>query len=95
MYNRIISLDKLTPIKYTIVKDVFDSVTNHFHKEYIDVTQIVTSICITYRDDNSLLNYNLIDEEGVTVRAKHCPQQWYNDIFKRYTGYTKIPMYNH
>ena len=93
MTNRIIPIDKPVQIKYTIVKDVFDDITNHFHTERMDFTQTATSVCITYRDDGSFFNFQVLDEEGVTIRAKHCPQQWYNDIFKRYTGYEKVPVY--
>ena len=93
MYNKIIPLDKPIQIKYTIVKDVFDYVTNHFHKEYMDFTPTATSVCITYRSDGSFFNFQVLDEEGITIRAKYCPQQWYNDIFKRYTGYEKVPSY--
>lgn len=95
MWNKIIPLDKPVPIKYTLVKDVFDDITNHFHTQYIDITQTATSVCITYRDDGSFFNYQVLDEEGVVIRAKHCPRQWYNDMFKRYTGYTTVPAYNY
>ena len=92
MYNRIIPIDKPIPIKYTIVKDVFDDDTNHFHKEYMDFTPTATSVCITYRDDGSFFNFQVLDEEGVEIRAKHCDKQWYNNIFARYTGYTRVPV---
>lgn len=93
MYNRIIPIDKPIQIKYTLVKDVFDNITNRFHKEYIECTPTATSVCITYRSDGSFFNFQVLDEEGITIRAKHCPQQWYNDIFKKYTGCTKVPAY--
>ena len=93
MYNHIIHIDKPIPIKYTIAKDVFDDITNHFHTEHMDFTPTATSVCITCRDDGSFFNFQVLDENGITIRAKHCPQQWYNDIFKRYTGYTKVPAY--
>lgn len=95
MYNHIIPIDKPIQITYTIVKDVFDDIRNTFHKEYMDFTPTATSVCITYRDDGSFFNFQVLDEDGIEIRAKHCPQQWYNDIFKRYTRYTKTPMYNH
>lgn len=93
MYNRIIPIDKPIQIKYTIAKDVFDNIRNTFHKEYMDFTPTATSVCITYRDDDSFFNFQVLDEKGVEIRAKHCDKQWYNDIFKRYTGYTKVPAY--
>ncbi len=93
MTNRIIPIDKPVQIKYTLVKDVFDDITNCFHKEYMDFTPTATLVCITYRDDGSFFNFQVLDEDGVEIRAKHCPQQWYNDIFKRYTGREKVPAY--
>lgn len=93
MTNHIIPIDKSIQIKYTIAKDVFDDMTNHFHTEYMDFTPTATSVCITYRDDGSFFNFQVLDEDGIEIRAKHCNKQWYNEIFKRYTGCEKVPAY--
>lgn len=93
MYNRIVPIDKPIQIEYTIVKDVFDDIRNTFHRECMDFTPTATSVRITHRDDGRIFNFQVLDEDGVEIRAKHCDKQWYNDIFKRYTGYTKVPAY--
>ena len=86
MTNRIIPLDKPVKIAYRIYKS--------FNAGHMAFTQTATSVCITYRDDGSFFNFQVLDEEGVEIRSKHCDEQWYNDIFNRYTGYEKVPAYN-
>lgn len=82
--------DRKFTVNWSYSEEKYDFNTTPFtcHKNIIHVTQTAYyAVVVTYRQTGTFFTFDVLDEDMVTIRGKHCKGSlMYNQIYKEMRG---------